>query len=325
MAAIVCLVLAVCSPALEAAGLEYDPLLATDHGVDSVELVLADENREREIPLKVYLPDGDQPAPVVLFSHGLGGSRNGARYLGEHLAARGYLAVFVQHPGSDESVWKGRFEGRMRAMRQAASPKNLVLRCQDVKVVLDQFSDWHAKAGHPLSGRICLDRIGMSGHSFGAQTTQAIAGQSLPLVGQKFFDERIDAAIAYSPSSPLNNGSKSFANVSVPWMLMTGTKDVVPIGRQTVETRRQVFTALPKSIDRFELVLYEAQHSVFGGRTTRSTNPNHHQVILALTTAFWDAYLKNDERARVWLTGEEARQLLEPNDQWQWLSKREVD
>jgi hypothetical protein len=32
-------------------------------------------------------------------------------------------------------------------------------------------------------------------------------------------------------------------------------------------------------------------------------NPNHHRVILALSTAFWDAYLRNDASALAWLNG----------------------
>ena len=55
---------------------------------------------------------------------------------------------------------------------------------------------------------------------------------------------------------------------------------------------------LPKSIDKFELVLKDAEHSAFtegrlpGEKGKR--NPNHHRAILALSTAFWDTYLKGD-------------------------------
>ena len=54
------------------------------------------------------LPTNTAPVPVILFSHGLGGNREGSKFLGEHWAARGYVAVFLQHPGSDDSVWKGK-------------------------------------------------------------------------------------------------------------------------------------------------------------------------------------------------------------------------
>ena len=49
--------------------------------------------------------------------------------LGKHWAGRGYVAVFIQHVGSDESVWKdvGPLR-RMFALKKAASSKNFMLR-----------------------------------------------------------------------------------------------------------------------------------------------------------------------------------------------------
>jgi len=46
-------------------------------------------------------------------------------------------------------------------------------------------------------------------------------------------------------------------------------------------------------------------------------NPNHHRAILALSTAFWDAYLRGDAAARAWLDGDGPRSVLEPKDRWQ--------
>lgn len=47
------------------------------------------------------------PSPALAILACLGGSRHCSSYLGEHWSARGYVAVFLQHPGSDELVWKG--------------------------------------------------------------------------------------------------------------------------------------------------------------------------------------------------------------------------
>ena len=47
------------------------------------------------------------PLPVILFSHGLGGSRNGYKYVRACWTARGYATIFLQHPGSDESLFQG--------------------------------------------------------------------------------------------------------------------------------------------------------------------------------------------------------------------------
>jgi hypothetical protein len=37
---------------------------------------------------------------------------------------------------------------------------------------------------------------------------------------------------------------------------------------------------------------------------------------LALSTAFWDAYLRGDEGAKTWLKGEGPRRILEKEDIW---------
>lgn len=310
--------------------LPYDPLAlpAAKPGA-SIALELDDAARERKIPLRVYLPAAKAaalpalPAPVVLWSHGLGGSRDNSAYLGEHWAARGYVAVFVQHHGSDEAVWRdARVGERMGAMRQAASLQNFVLRCEDVKSVLDALTKWNGADGHALRGRLDLEHVGMCGHSFGAVTTQAVSGQAFPLQGRKFFDARIDAALAMSPSRPgAGDVGRAFAQVSIPWMLMTGTHDDSPIGDQSPEDRRAVWPALPTTIDRYELVLDGANHSVFAERVLPTAgakpNPNHHRAILALSTAFWDTHLRGDAAARAWLHGDGARSVLDAKDDWQ--------
>lgn len=302
---------------------EYDPLMLPDrHGPERLELVVDDPGRQRLIPVLIYLPPQESPAPVVLFSHGLGGSREGSAYLGRHWAARGYLAVFVQHPGSDTSVWKDKpLSERLAAMKQAACLRNFLLRVKDIPVVLDQLERWNATDGHALRGRLDLERIGMSGHSFGAVTTQAISGQSTGRGKASFTDSRIKAAIAFSPSSPRGwDPKQAFGYVKIPWMLMTGTKDIAFIGGADMKSRLAVFPALPPG-GKYELVLYGAEHSAFSERSlpgdTEERNPNHHRVILALSTAFWDAWLRDDDAAKVWLDGNGPRSVLEKEDRWQ--------
>jgi hypothetical protein len=161
----------------------------------------------------------------------------------------------------------------------------------------------------------------MSGHSFGAVTTQGVSGQSFPLVGTRFTDERIRAALAMSPSSPRRGApAEAFAKVAIPWMVMTGTKDVALVGGADVNSRLQVFQSLPPG-DKYELVLADAEHSAFGDRALPGDrlprNSNHHRAILALSTAFWDAYLRADASARAWLQGTGPRSVLEERDRWQ--------
>lgn len=285
-----------------------------------LDLTVRDSDRHRDIPLKVYLPAAKGPAPVILFSHGLGGSREGSKFLGEGWAEAGYVAVFMQHPGSDESVWKGAPRLQvLKRLKAAASLENFELRVEDVHAVLDQLEQWNQKG--PLAGRLDLAHVGMSGHSFGAVTTQAVSGQSYPVLGTKMTDPRIKAAIAFSPSPPRGGDvTRAFAQVRIPWMLMTGTEDKAVIGGLSPEDRLEVYAALPAG-SKYELVLDGAQHSVFTDRALpgdrHQRNPRHHGEILQFSIQFWNAYLKNDPAARAWLDGQGALDALQPQDRWQ--------
>jgi len=298
----------------------YDPL-AVPAGAHAATLELSVASDKRAVPLLVYLPDSTKPAPVVLFSHGLGGSRQGNAYMGEHWAARGYVTVFPQHVGSDTSVWKDKSPAEaMRAMRTAANAQNFTLRVEDIHRTLDALERWNDDPASPLHGRLDLAHIGMSGHSFGAVTTQAVSGQAFPL-GSAVRDRRISAAIMYSPSPARGaGGANAFAGVDIPWLLMTGTEDSSPIGNMTAASRLEVFQALPPG-RKYELVLDHAEHSAFTDRALpgerEARNPNHHRAILAISTAFWDGYLKNDAAARAWLDGAGPRSVLEAADRWE--------
>ena len=306
-----------------AAEVSYDPrAISVRLTPEILDLTVHDAERDRDIPIRIYVPSEKSPVPVVLFSHGLGGSREGCAYLGNHWAARGYVAVFLQHPGSNTSVWRDTPLGqRMRAMQEAAGAKNFLLRVKDVSTVLHQLERWNTIEGHPLAARMDLRDIGMSGHSFGALTTQAVSGQSYGQGTMSFTDLRIKAAIMFSPSSPRRGAAEeTFGHVKIPWMLMTGTKDLSPIGTADVKSRLAVFPALPPG-GKYEVVLYGAEHSAFTDRAlpgdTEKRNPNHHRVILALSTAFWDAYLRGNEAAKTWLDGDAPRSVLETDDRWQ--------
>lgn len=300
---------------------EYDPLRASPAEAKPLDLEIRDAKRSRALPIRVYRPAGSAAAAVVLFSHGLGGNRETSAYLGDHWAARGYVAVFLQHPGSDEGVWKEtpRAE-RMAALKRAASATNLLLRAGDVSATLDRLAEWNAAAGHPLAGRLDLGRVGMAGHSFGALTTQMVSGQAT-LVGKSLTDARIKAAVVMSPSVPARGDAKrAFGGVKLPWLLLTGTKDSAIISGAAAESRLGVYPALPAG-GKYQVVLAGAEHSAFGERAlpgeVAGRNPNHHKAIRAITTAFWDAYLRGDVAARQWLDGDGPRGVLEKADRWE--------
>ncbi|QTN31159.1 dienelactone hydrolase [Akkermansiaceae bacterium] len=296
----------------------YDPLSVGDEEVKSLAFDVTDKSRDRVIPIRAYLPENGAAAPLVIFSHGLGGSRDNNPYLGNHWAKRGYVVVFVQHPGSDESVWKGeRPMNRMAAMKAAASAEAFADRVADIPAVIDALESLGNQKGHALKGRMDLGRIGMSGHSFGAVTTQAMAGQTFAGGRISYLEKRIGAAVMMSPSKPrLGDPGKAFGSITLPCLLLTGTRDDSPIGGGTPEDRLEVFPNLAKA-PAWQLVFDGATHMDFGQRKGVQKDSRYHKAILALTTAFWDAHLKGDKAAMEWLKGEGVKSALAEGDIWQ--------
>ncbi len=193
----------VSAPAGENPGYKKAP---GSHEVGTVLYDWQDVKRGRSVPVKVYYPaDMAAPLPLVIFSHGLGGSREGYEYLGRHWASHGYISLHVQHIGSDDAVWRGR-DQPMPSLRDAAiRPENAVNRARDVSFVLDEMARLNRAPGL-FQGRVDLERVGLAGHSFGANTTLVAAGQVFILPGGQtigFAEPRIKAAIPMSARSPV--------------------------------------------------------------------------------------------------------------------------
>jgi predicted dienelactone hydrolase len=317
--------LAFASPAILKADYAYNPLEVPGLEIVSKTFDVRGANGGRTLPVRVYLPKAPEPAPVILFSHGLGGSRDNNPYLGNHWAKRGYIVVFIQHPGSDEAVWKAKQPGqRMGAMKQAASFENFMSRTKDIPVVIDALTAWNADKSNPLYDRFDMKHIGMSGHSFGAVTTQAVAGQSAAGGKVSFAETRLSAAVMMSPSPPtLGDPAMAFSSIKIPCLLMTGTLDDSPIGNSKATDRLKVFPNLTGA-PAWQVVFDKATHMSFGERDLRGNSEignRYHKSILALTTAFWDAQLRGDKAAKAWLNGPDARSVLIPEDKWDLNTK----
>jgi predicted dienelactone hydrolase len=266
-----------------------------------------DDSRSRAIPVRIYYPDGRGPFPVILFSHGLGGSRDGYAYLGEYWASHGYVSVHIQHPGSDSSLFHS--ARPLRALIEAArDPKNAIDRPKDVSFALDVFGRLENQPGFVLQGKLDLGKIGVGGHSFGAYTALAASGRTLGngRIGTlDLRDPRIKACVALSAPSKGETDCPSYASFAVPCLHMTGTKDMSPIGGTTPAQRRAPYDCI-HGPDQYLVIFNGGDHMVFSGRLRRSPEPTDarfQRLVCEATTAFWDAYLKGDPAARAWLAG----------------------
>lgn len=259
--------------------------------------VWRDAARGRDLPVRIRLPDGDSKVPVVLFSPGLGGGIGGGAVWGSAWAAHGLAVVHLEHPGSDASVYAGAagaadLKARVRA---AATGAQMQARIGDVSFILDELARRRREGACDLS-RLDLARTGLAGHSMGAWTTQAVAGQSY-FGAAAFRDPRISAAIALSPSA-LTTGalSEAFGGITIPFLSVTGSADGAPeMVRDAAPSTAQIaqrtgpYTGMTPG-RKYLIVFQDGNHMVFAGNRRRaSTGPDSHiQTVTArLTSAFW--------------------------------------
>lgn len=267
----------------------------------------------RVVPYKIYRPEHmDAPSyPVVVWSHGLGGLRDGAGFLGRYLAARGYVHVHIQHLGTDDALWRGMPGHPWDNIRKATIPWETVRnRYLDVPFALDQIAKLY-------DGRLDFSRLGMSGHSFGALTTQVIAGQ---LAGREapedLSDPRIKSGILYSPVPAFRHqlgGRDVYAPISKPLLHMTGTEDTSPVEGFGHEKRLEVFEGAGHA-DQHLFILNGADHMVYNGSRGQLESYDdigkHQDMIAHVAHAWWEATLNNNKVAKDWLDGQGVQEWL---------------
>ena len=302
---------------------------AGPHRVDTRLETWTDAARRRDVPVKMYLPrHAEGLRPIVLFSHGLGGSREGAAYLGRHWASHGYVAVHLQHPGSDRSIWEDlpRWKRKDALKRALKKPRHFLDRPRDVSFAIDRLQRMNEN-DEALRGRLDTQKIAIAGHSFGAWTALTVAGRKLITPRGRSFsfkEPRLAAAIAMSapPGKRPDTRDEAHAGIDIPCLHMTGTLDTSPITHTTAEARQLPFKHTPGPDEggaaQYLLVLKGGDHQVFSGRRYRESeadpdnDPRFHSLIKQASTAMLDAYLRQQGDAKQWLqSGGFAREVGE--------------
>lgn len=308
---------------------------AGDREIETVLLDWHDTKRDRTVPVKLYLPKAPaKPAPIVVFSHGLGGSRLAYEYLGSHWASHGYAVIHLQHAGSDVEVWRGS-TNPLQSLRESLTKPGIAFeRLRDVSFALDQMERLD-REDSKYKGRFDLKHVGMSGHSFGAVTTQGIAGLTRTTLGRELrYDEpRVKAGFAMSPSPPggiADNPGKlaeAFGGIRIPMLYMTGTRDDGARITDVTPQQRLLPYEYTKSVDCFQLVFTDGDHGVFAGVSRpgtllrRQTGPDPdavRAVVRTVGTAFWDGYLRQNDEAKRWLASDACRRWIDAMGDWKW-------
>ena len=224
-------------------------------------LTVTDRERDRTLPVDLYLPDSAQPseippAPLIVASPGLAGDRTGFAVIGNHLASHGFAIAALDHPGSDTANFEALLAGQAN---EIADPAGFSERPRDISYLLDELTRQNNNNG-PIANRLDMTKIGVIGHSYGGTTALSVAGAQLNLntleancssdrlilnaadpsillqctalkVPEQFSenlrDERIQAVMAMNPPTSSLFGQSGFSQIAVPSLMVSGSADPI--------------------------------------------------------------------------------------------------
>ncbi len=165
-----------------------------DLNVTRHEIVVEDSSRSKKIFTTLFVPSsrtGNLKLPVLLFSHGVLSDCNSYVFLGLKLASHGFAVIFPTHADSlylmgFASISK---HGGMEALvhKHISDSKLWVDRCKDMHYLIDNLEHIVGKQVPSLVGAFNLSRVGVFGHSYGAQTCMALSGTVLTTAGIVLF------------------------------------------------------------------------------------------------------------------------------------------
>lgn len=151
--------------------------------------------------------------PLVIISHGNGGSHILYRTISTHLAKNGYIVAMVEHYGNNRN--NNEFEN---------TEENLILRPKHISLTIDKLlSDSF------FSNHIIKDKIAVIGHSMGGYTALALAG-GIPRTREGKIikttpDQRVKAVVLLAPGAGwFLNG---LDNVTIPILMLTAEHDPI--------------------------------------------------------------------------------------------------
>ncbi len=141
-------------------------------------------------------PIEDGRHPLVVISHGSGGTTATHRELARYLAARGAVVAVPEHPGNH------RLDNSL-----ADTEELLVRRPRDVLAV----ADWCQRE---LGVDCVVEQFSIVGHSMGAYTGLVAAR-----------DPRVEALVLLAPATPWLRAPGALAHVRVPILIRAGDED----------------------------------------------------------------------------------------------------
>jgi predicted dienelactone hydrolase len=146
--------------------------------------------------------------PLIVFSHGSCGFPGQSPFYTAGLASWGFVVVAPSHPGNTSAEIP-------HCMDTAAVTDSFANRLPDVQFIIDAMQAAGGDPASRFSRRLNPKRIGISGYSFGGQTTLRVAGA----------EPRVRAAVALAPAT--NYVAATALPIKIPTMVLSGQLDTL--------------------------------------------------------------------------------------------------
>ena len=154
------------------------------------------------------LATGAMALPLLLFSHGSCGMPTQSLFLTPLLASYGLIVAAPPHPGNQ-------LQDLLTCNTPAAQVDSFLNRVADVTFVLNSLLQLNDDSGSFFYHAIDATRIGMSGHSFGGQTTLRVCAA----------DDRVIVGLALAPAlAPIQ---AVVPTIDIPMMVQDGSLDTL--------------------------------------------------------------------------------------------------
>ena len=238
---------------------------------------LRDDARERTLDLAIEYPIQEGSYPVVIFSTGFGVPSRSYVALSSYWASHGYVVIKVRHPGLGPEVTE------LAEVWKNQTPDDWRQRARDISFIIDSFPTLEQQYPE-LKGKLDAQRIGVSGHSYGAFTAMLLAGAQTFTGGvpTTYADSRVKAAVMMSAPGPGETRgltTESWRDVQIPVMYMTGSADRGATEAEDADWYRQPYE-LSRAGDKWFVSLAGAGHLTFAGRVMMPTATDATEVIV---------------------------------------------
>jgi predicted dienelactone hydrolase len=289
--------------------------LAVTHDAD---ITLKDSSRNRDLAVRVNYPEGAGPFPVIVFSHGAGGSARTYEALARFWATHGFVVLAPDHADPGAAAKDPASDSlREPAADATPDPKSWETRARDLAFVAAATAAVETRVT-ALKDKLDPTRVGVGGQSYGAFAAMLVAGAVVDVSKKpkSFADPIPKAFLLVSPPGKGQQGltDKSWTSLERPLMVLTGTRDV-GAKNQDASWRLDAYQLSPPG-GKYAVFIEGASHLSFTGlaaepsaappksggkKVSADAEVDIFKDMKIATLAFWDAYLKDDPSAKAFL------------------------